>query len=83
MGEKIIKDAAEAIKACDKLLKDITSFVEKNIVKIDVKIKEGPLLKQARREVAKGLRNLATLVEDPTKKITWVDIKKPKSKCKK
>ncbi|MBD3312281.1 hypothetical protein GF352_02375 [archaeon] len=82
MTKKIIKDAKEAAVATDKLLRDIMTFVDRNIVKVDVKIKEGPLLKKSRKMLAEGLRKIAKRVEDPTAEIKWVDIKKPKSKKK-
>jgi transposase len=81
MAKKIIKDTEEVIMATNRLLRDVAKFVERNVVKVDVKIKEGPLLKRSRREVARGLRNLATLVENPRKKIVWVDVKKKAKKA--
>ena len=78
--EKVIKDAADAIVTANELLKDVTKFVEANIVKVDVKVTEGPMLKEGRKLVAEGLRNLAQLVEDPSKPIKWIDIKKPVKK---
>ncbi len=80
MSKEIIKDTEDVVKATQKLLLDINKFVEKNIIKVDVKVKEGPLLKMARKEVAKGLRNIADVVEDPNKKIKWVNLKKKPKK---
>ncbi|MFA5406458.1 MAG: hypothetical protein WC307_03835 [Candidatus Nanoarchaeia archaeon] len=80
MVKKVVNDAAEAMIAAQKLMDDITKFVEKNIVKVDVKVTEGPMLKEARKMVAQGLKNVAKMVEDPSAEIKWVDIKKPKQK---
>lgn len=76
MGKELVSDAEEVMKAAQKLLVDVSKFIEENIIKI--KIEEGPLLKVARKEVAKGLRNIADVVEDPSKKVTWIDIEKEK-----
>lgn len=83
MSKKIIKDVKEAAKATDRLLKDVMQFVDEQIVKVDVKIEEGPLLKKSRKMMADGLRKLAKRVEDPTAEIKWVDIKKKPEKPKK
>jgi hypothetical protein len=77
-GKKIIKSAADVAVASEKLLKDVMEFVEKEIIKIDVRVHEGPLLKQSRTIVAQGLRNLAKAIEKPGSEIKWIDIKKPK-----
>ena len=64
----------EILKATNNLLRAIAEFINKEIVSIE--IKEGPLLKEARKLIAQGLRNLAKLVEDPSQEIKWIDIKK-------
>jgi len=78
MAQKIVKDVTDVVVTANELVSDISKFIEENIIKIDVKITEGPMLIEARKIVAEGLRNMAKLVEDPTQKIKWVDIKKPK-----
>lgn len=78
MAQKIVKEVTDVIVTANELVSDISKFVEENIIKIDVKITQGPMLIEARKIVAEGLRNMAKLVEDPTQKIKWVDIKKPK-----
>lgn len=85
MAEKnVVKEVADVVVTANELMKGVTKFVEENIVKVDVRVTEGPVLKEGRKLVAEGLRNLAKLVEDPTQKITWVDIKKtPEKKPKK
>ncbi len=80
MVKEMINDAAEVMAAAQKLMADVTAFIEKNIIKVDVKVTEGPLLKEARKVVAQGLRNVAKMVEDPSAEIKWVDIKKDKKK---
>ena len=78
MAQKIVKDVTDVVVTANELVSDISKFIEENIIKIDVKITEGPMLIEARKIVADGLRNMAKLVEDPTQPIKWVDIKKPK-----
>ena len=72
------EDLSGVISAAEQLLKEVLLFVEKNIVKVDVKVKEGPMMKKARKFVSKGLKNIAKLIEDPSQSITWLDVKKPK-----
>ncbi|HLE06128.1 MAG TPA: hypothetical protein VI790_02150 [Candidatus Nanoarchaeia archaeon] len=78
MAQKIVKDVTDVVVTANELVSDISKFIEENIIKIDVKITEGPMLIEARKIIADGLRNMAKLVEDPTQPIKWVDIKKPK-----
>ncbi len=61
----------------ENLLEEINSFVRKNI--IDIKVTEGPLLKEARKVLAEGLRNLAKVVENPDSNIKLLDIRKKKT----
>ncbi len=61
----------------ENLLEEINLFVRKNI--IDIKVTEGPLLKEARKVLAQGLRNLAKLVENPDSNIKLLDIRKKKT----
>ena len=76
MNDKAISDAAKAAIAAEEFLTELAEFVEKNIVKVEVKVTEGPMLKEARKIVAEGLVKIAQLIEDPSQEIKWVDIKK-------
>lgn len=77
---KVVNDVAEVIGTANELMRDVTKFVQENIVKVDVKFTEGPMIKEGRKVVADGLRNLAKLVENPGQEIKWVDVKKDKGK---
>jgi len=78
MNDKAISNAAEAAIAAEEFLTEVAEFVEKNIVKVEVKVTEGPMLKEARKIVAEGLVKIAQLIEDPSQEIKWIDIKKKK-----
>ncbi len=66
----------EVYELVEGFLKDVIKFIEDNIIKFEVKVTEGPMLIEARKLLADGLRNIAKLVEDPSQEITWVNIKK-------
>mgnify|MGYP006303306833 CR=1 FL=1 len=69
-------DVKGVLVASQELLEEIKLFVEQNIVEVKVEVQEKPLLKKARKLLADGLRKLALYIEDPSQKITWIDIKK-------
>lgn len=68
----------DVILAAEEFLEELVAFVQENIVKVEVKVTEGPMLKQARKIIAEGLVKLAKVIEDPSQEIKLIDIRKKK-----
>jgi hypothetical protein len=67
--KKIDKDMKEAMKTGSKLVNDVKKLVNKQVGGIKVKYKEGKIVKNARKSIAKGLRDIANAItKDSSKK---------------